>query len=262
MASGVVLLTAQSGKIVTKDQKAAEAITEAIKALGGEKNIGNVKSLILTGTTKHSSTSSVDETEIRILLPDNYLRIDRHIGSGMTIYAIASNGMYRTEAFTGTGDRMATGGANVVNRFSWLLMGALLKGDPIASLTITAVPGTSDRFSIAKETGAFGEIEFDPVRKYPLLVSYKDVVRRITTERTDTSNNSGRPSGKISIGPGPEESVDSIMRFKDRVAVDGIMFPGTIVFESQGNAVSELKIEKVQINPKLSLTDFEIPQSR
>jgi hypothetical protein len=261
MAAGVVSLIAQSVKITAKDQKAAEAIAAAITALGGEKNIDNIKSLILTGTTRYYSHSGVYETEIRILLPDNYLLIDKRIGSEMTIYARASKGESRTVGFTGTGERMGVPLSNEVNRFSSLLIGALLMGDPVAPLTISAVVGASGRFSIAKATGALGEIEFDPKEKYPLLISYTDVVRNITVQENNKTNANGKFSGSIRIGPGPEELVDSIMRFKDRVAVGNVVFPGTIVFESRGKADRELKIEKVQINPKLTLADFEIPES-
>ena len=259
MAVGVVLLTAKSGKITAKDQKAAEVIKAAITALGGEENIDNVKSLILTGTTKYYSYDAVDDTEIRILLPDNYLRIDKR--SGMTVYARASKGKTQTAGFTETGDRMGTNHANEVNRFAYLLLGALLKGDPVAPLTISAVSNTSDKFSIAKETGVLGEIEFDPSSKFPFLISYKDAERKMTIQK-NSRDTGGKFSGNIVIGPGAEELVDSIMRFKDRFAVDGIMFPRTIVFESRGKPVKELKIEKIQINPKLTLADFEIPEAR
>ena len=273
MAASVVLLTAQSGKITAKDQKAAEAMKAAITALGGEKNLDNVKSLILTGTTKYYSHVAVDDTEIRILLPDNYLRIDKR--SGMTVYAKASKGKAQTAGFTETGDRMGTTVRDEVNRFSCLLLGALLKGDPLVLPNLSSVVGTSSKFNIATETGILGEIEFDPKEKYPLFISYKDTVRNIakfsTTEKPENiektpskllSANSSNNIRFTMVGPGLEEIVDSIMRFKNRIAVDGIMFPETIVFESRGNAISELKIEKIQINPKLSLADFEIPQSR
>jgi hypothetical protein len=264
MAASVVLLIAQSGKITAKDQKAAEAIKAAIKALGGEKNIDNIKSLILTGTTKYYSHSAIDETEIRILLPDNYLRIDKRIVAGdMTRYASASKGESQNAAFGSTGNRIVTDIANEVNRFLCLLMGTLLKGDPVASLTLSAVAGTSSKFSIAKESGALGEIELDPISKYPLLISYKDAVRNVqppSVTKTATSK-PDKFNFSVSIRPGDEELVDSVMRFKDRFDVDGIMFPGTIVFESGRGSDRELKIEKVQINPKLTLADFEIPES-
>jgi hypothetical protein len=264
IAAGVVLLTAQPGKIAAKDQKAAEAIKVAITALGGEKNIDNIKSLILTGTTKFYSGSAVDETEIRILLPDNYLRIDKRIVAGdMTRYASASKGESQNAAFNGTGNPMLAGISNEVNRFSCLLMGVLLKGDPVAPLTISTVAGASDRFSIAKESGALGEIEFDPKERYPLLISYKDAVRNVQPPLVTktASSKPGKFDFSIRLRHGEEELIDSIMRFKDRVATNGVMFPETIVFESRGKAVSELKIEKVQINPKLTLADFEIPES-
>ena len=255
MSAGVVLLIAQSGKITAKDQKAAEAITAAITALGGEKNIDNIKSLILTGTTKYYAGSAVDETEIRILLPDSYLRIEKRIGNVLTIYRRVSKGESHTVGFTGTGGRVEVYPlTNEVNSFFSLLMGALLKGGPIAPLNLSAVAGTSDKFSIATETGAPGVIEFDPVRKYPLLISYKDVVRNLKMTQTASHN---FPLMRL----GEEEVIDSVMRFNDRVAVEGIMFPLTIVFESGRKTDGELKIEKVQINPKLTLADFEIPES-
>ena len=253
----VALLTAQSGKITSKDQKSAEAITAAITALGGEKNIDNIKSLILTGTTKYYSTNRVDETEIRILLPDNYLRIVKTV-YGTTLYDRASKDLSQNAAFDETGNPMPTSQTNEVNRFACLLLGLLLKGDPATPPTISAVAGTSGRFGIATETGSLGEMEFDPARKYPLLISYKDTVREIVTEREENIVQ-GKISGFIKIGPGPEKLVDSIMRFNDRFSVEGVMFPGTIVFESQGKAVRELNIKNIQINPKLTPADLEIP---
>ena len=251
----VALLTAQAGKITTKDQKSAESIAAAITALGGEKNIDNIKSLILRGTMTYSTRSHVDETEIRILFPDNYLRIDKRIGSGsMTRYAGVSSGESRYRVLDGTGGKMYSAAYNEVNRFAVLLMGALLKGVPVAPLTISAVAGTSDRFSIAKETGVFGEIEVDPVSKYPLLISFKDDKRPTMTDGTLS----------FSMGIGEVKTIDSVMRFADRVAVDGVMFPGTIFWEpgDSDGTIRELKIEKVLINPPLSLADFEIPEYR
>ena len=257
MAVCVALLSAQSGKITAKDQKSADAITAAITALGGEKNINNIKSLILTGTTKYFSHSGVDETEIRILLPDNYLRIEKRIGRGSTIYYKASNGESQRRGFDGTGNALHGSEANEVNRFASLLMGLLLKGDPVAPVTISAASGLSDRFSIAAETEAIEEMEFDPAGKYPLLVSFKDAVTNIGGP-VITKTEKGRI---ISLST-EHKIVDSVMRFTDRVVVDGVMFPGTIVFESGGKTVWELKIEKIQINPKLSLADFELPEYR
>ena len=75
---GASFLPAQSGEILPKDQKAIEAIAAAKKALGGEKNIDNIKSLILTGTEKQlqpAGNYSQHRFELKIMLPDNFIWI-------------------------------------------------------------------------------------------------------------------------------------------------------------------------------------------
>jgi len=49
------------------------------------------------------------------------------------------------------------------------------------------------------------------------------------------------------------------MRFNDRFPVNGIMFP-RIITNNYGLTKTELRIEEVLINPKLSLKDFEVPK--
>jgi len=49
--------------------------------------------------------------------------------------------------------------------------------------------------------------------------------------------------------------------FRDRFPVEGIMFPRIITTAAPAaSATSERRIEEVQINPKLSMKDFEVPE--
>jgi len=258
---GITLLMAQSGKIDTRDQKAAEQITMAKKALGGEKNIDNVKSLIIKGTEKYVQSNVEYEMELRILLPDNYIFISTNRSTGVIVFKGVSNGELRNTGFTKTGERIgvpSTTSLNELNRFACLLMGALMKDDPVAPLFLSSSANTSNKFSVAKETGVLGEIEFDTKEKYPLHISFKDVAAKTKTETTaDPNTRMGSYTRSAEI-----EAVDAVMRFEDRFAVDGIMFPRTIVYEQRGNAYMEYKFENVQINPKLTLADFEIPKQQ
>jgi hypothetical protein len=267
-AGGAVSLIAQSGKITTKDQKAAAAITAAKKALGGEKNIDGIKSLILTGTSKAlqpDRSYTTFKIEIRMLLPDSILWINKtSVGeSGLTMYSGVSKGELRDAAFFGTqqtqGPERDLRDQKAVNaqldRFAYLLMGALLKSDPIAPITIAPVSGTADKFSMSKAEGVLGEMEFDSKGKYPSLIRYKETVRKLQP----ISSNPVAGRTDVSLF-GRTEIVDAIIRFKDRVATDGVLFPRTISYESRGNIDREMKIEKVLINPKISLEDFELPK--
>jgi hypothetical protein len=143
-----------------------------------------------------------------------------------------------------------------VDRFTYLMMGVLLKSDLVVPLTLTSTSGVPERFSMARITGEMGMIEFDSREKYPVLIRYKDVVA-ITKGEIGVTPGSGPVN--ISSKPGTEV-VDTVIRFNDRVAVDGVMFPKTIIFESTIWGETEVRFEKIQINPKLTLKDFEIPQ--
>jgi len=249
MAVGCVLLTAQH---TTKDQKAAEAMAAAIKALGGEENIDGIRSLILSGTLK--SNSLVKKIEIKMLLPDNFLWIEERgtVGTKIIDYYGISKGEYRSAGFAGNFKRMMppVDYRDEFNRFSCLMMGMLLKSD--VPLTIASMTDSSNRFRVAKATGEQWEIELDSMEKYPNLISYEDAVILPMKMFQD-------PVTKMSVvGHGDTVVVNAVTRFKDRVAIDGVMFPKTIVFESRD--ITEVQLEKIQINPKLTLDDFEIPQ--
>ena len=264
------LLMAQSGQITSKDQSATTAIANAKKALGGETNIEGVKSLVLTGTSKtrqQNGSNITNNFEIKILLPDNFLWINQPQfsipGQGsISMYNGISNGEIISGAFVGT-ERMPQAkmdlkDQNAINAqldgFARLLIGAILKSDPVAPINVSAT-STPNKFSITTTRGTLCEIEFDSEDGYPSNILYKEVVSKPPQMSKDPK------SGGMVIGPsGETETVDSFMRFKDRIAVEGILFPKTIIYESRGNIDRELQIEKIQINPKLSLKDFELPQ--
>jgi len=273
---GASFLPAQSGEILPKDQKAIEAIAAAKKALGGEKNIDNIKSLILTGTEKQlqpAGNYSQHRFELKIMLPDNFIWITHMAttprGASYRYHGV-SNGELRSEMYTGTerapkvvpqNFNMQTAANVQLDVTSRLLIGAVLKvlkSDPADPITILAIPDIHNRFSITSTRGMFVDVEFDPKDKYPSSVMYKTTVPPIFTAQPANSK-----PGSITIIPSSDkpEVVDAVIRFKDRVAVDGVMFPKNIIYENaDGNVFRELLIEKVQINPKLSLKDFELPQ--
>ena len=78
------------------------------------------------------------------------------------------------------------------------------------------------------------EIEFDS-KGYPSVIRYTDL-----------------------IYPGGPE-IKTEQRFSKRFSVDGIMFPRNII-TTNSYARTEIRIKEVQINPTLSLKDFDIPR--
>ena len=258
-----LVLPAQSGGITTKDQKAKEALDTAVKALGGADKIGEIKSLIIKGTQiliLHeglgsspgviSSKPTPREFEIRILLPDSFIRIDNPtttnsgfgVSGGMLIppiqlSVVTTDGNPSPEKMPGLEESIVANRLNErIDEWSRFLIGTLMQSGP-SPLTLSSAskPGV---FSINKKDGVAGEIEFDSKTCYPSVIRYNAPRRTMVAE-----------SGN---------AFDGEMRFQDRFSVNGIMFPRTITTFEPENPTRELRIEEVQINPKLSLADFEI----
>ena len=276
--SCAVLLMAQSGGITTKDPKAKAAVDTALKALGGTDKIGGIKSIVIKGTETSATgwsgvpggemkktNSATYAFEIRVLLPDSFIKInripDRIIYSGISRGALLTLIPSRRtpvgisaeirHPHTPENESEVRNQAALYNtridEWSRLLIGMVAKIGPVP---MTLSSGSKpDRLTLAKTDGDVCEIEFDSKTGYPSVVRYKEV------SALPNLPSSGTP---VILGP---RIVDQEIRFRDRFSVNGIMFPRII--SMNGDMLdTEMKIEEVQINPNLSLKDFEIPKKQ
>ena len=285
--ASTVLMVAQSNGINTKDQKAKEVVDASFRAIGGADKIGDIRSLVIKGTSNRltsKNTTLSQRFETRILLPGSFVEITWLSDSGTRIYRGVSQGIlippppsakppgwdvYRTpdgelvEFTPGQLENLANNAVIAKNydintRLDWwtcFLIGTLMKTGP-APLTITS-DSTHGVFTLAKNNDTLGEIEFDSKSGYPSVVRYKRPEHpnmpppEILSELID----GGYPTYS------EMRASDITMRFLDRFSFNDIMFPKVITIDVSTNEryVTELRIEEVQINPKLSLKDFEIP---
>jgi len=249
-----VLLQAQTDRIAVRknDQTAQNIANATLKALGGADKIDAVKSLIVKGTRTSTTTGSpvrddgtrISEFEIRVLWPDDYIMItrspDRIGASGVSQGKILSNTSNATlsdirRELMLMRESLATG---------HMLIGALMKSG-VRQMTLSSMG--SGVFYLNMDAGIFNgfdtfdsEIQFDSKTGYPSVIKYNE----------------------------PSDLAGGIMEYRfgsDRFSVDGIMFPRVInshrVTIIDGMiSTSEMRIEEVIINPKLSLKDFERPE--
>jgi hypothetical protein len=233
-----VFLTAQSGCIATKDQKVKETMNAALNALGGADKIGSINSLILNGTENVfiNGTELPDSKrifEIWMLLPDNFVKIDSRGSGRQTALGVSQGKRLPAPVSIATGKVRETNKAvlNAIvdelrDEWAFILLGMLAKTGP-ATLKIT-FGSTSDIFTLITKNGTSGEIEFDIKNWCPSVVRYRNT--RLAS--------------------------DNEIRFQDRFSVNGIMFPRTIIMVDS-KAERRLNVDAVQVNPKLSLKDFE-----
>ena len=290
--------------IATEDAKAAAAVNSALKALGGADKIGGIDSIVIKGkmiraifsSSTNSPTPGVMmktdtftyDTEIRILLPDNFIQINTYpagnrgpfnmfppsevsttayegVSQGMSLappQPIGSiNGVAQWPDEAAQAKRQADEAINQINEWSRFLIGMFAKSGP-APLTLSA-GSTPNVFAIGKTGEDFGEIEFDSKTGYPSVVRFNTPGPPNTSSAMTSSVDP--ETGKTlysfdSRNMSPPDMVVADIQFKDRFSVDGIMFPRVVRWQIPGRRDMELWIQEVQINPNLSLEDFEVPE--
>ena len=241
------LLIAQQSNIITKDSRSANVVAEASKSLGGEK-VESIKSLILTGNEKRSVFTPADPTnlmdlssmkktgeqllkfEIKVLFPDNLIMITQD-QKGNNIGYLSNH----------------SGNPLEINILRGILLGMIMKTD---DMPLTISVNSNNEFTLEKNDGLYGTINFDTKNKWPSNIEHRYVgqVPVMTT----------LPDGKtrLDIKPGNEEHVS--IQFSERFTVDGVMFPKIIRSLIEGQRDRTLEVTNVMINPPLTQKDFEI----
>jgi len=268
-----VFLPAQSNGIITKDSKAKEAVDAAHKALGGADKIDSVKSIIMSGTgtagtfdisgeTPKRTGTLTFEFEIRMLLPDNILTFEKTFygettpTTGITYRSVSNGGVmgmtiYDPASSLQSPPKPTARDQSEINWRLWemarLLVGTLMKAGPMP-LTITS-GSIPERFTITEPAGETCEVEFDAQMKYPSIVRYT----RMTPVFVSPATGYFRPPNII------QEERELVLQFQEWLSIDGIMFP-RVITEIDESRNREMRIEKIQINPNLTMKDFEIPK--
>ena len=289
--------------ITAQDAKAKAAMNSALRALGGAGKIGGIDSLIIKGKVLRATFGKWAEnpdvmvktgtftydTEIRILLPDNFIQINVYPAGNKGPHNLFPPSRVSTTAYEGVshGRSLSTtllptkvivnrefqpadstveskcradDAIAQINLLARFMIGMLAKSGP-APLSISAgsAPGV---FAIAKTGEDFGEIEFDPKTGYPSVVRFKTPAFTLPNLLVSNDPETGEEifSTVLFDSGKPSPMVDAEIIFKDRFSVDGVMFPRVIHWLTPDQRDMELWIQEVQINPNLTLQDFDVPE--
>lgn len=258
---------AQSDYVTATDKKAQTAVHAARRALGGDKPLKTLNALTLIGTARARQPNGTFMTytyEVRLMLPGHILWITRFPGNIVRYTGISGNELRSAMLIGGARAHSAPIDHKDRNELAArldatarLLIGMIMKASSRTPLTISTSQKhhTNNEYTVSKAEGALCAIEFDQKERHPSILRYKDTVQAPPEAKRDPSTNNVR----VTLSPRMER-IDAIMRFTNRAPVDGIMFPRTITYESRGVVDRELTVERVLVNPTLSLKDFELPQ--
>ncbi len=204
------------------DSAAREALERARTAVLGGRAPEDFRSLLLKGRLRVgvSRDQAVDgQVEIRVLLPDRYLRVD-------TI-----NGVERRSGFAGRGLLTSKGGLSAERaNFARLMLGlaAYIPGDPKLTFESTGESAFADTVAIDVTGLAFAaRMVFDSPSHIPLRLVY------------DSRDGAG-----------------TVMSFANRRDVDGMALPSRVTTLVADRVLETLMFDEMHVNADLRDGDF------
>jgi hypothetical protein len=234
---------------VQTSQEAGALLKGARAAIGGESKLATVRSLAFQGHTRTlvGSTGKLSDPQvldIRILLPDNYLRVENHDWYETRSGFAASELLNSAKAIAPGSTFGASYGPEQITiervTFVRLMLGMLAQTTTIIPLTLrhasaaTAELGGPDGFS------AF--LDFDAKTRLPARLRYTGPVHF--------------PQPGSTMPPAPQQA-EIVWTFDDRRDVSGLKLPHRITRTSRDVTLEEMVFKTVRVNPPLSPNDFK-----
>jgi len=263
--------------------KAAAVLAEARKALGGEEQIRNVKTLQASGDLRRSMGEMQMEGELEVLIvaPDKMRRDE-------TIAAPGGGSMVRTEVLNGnevwddSSRRGGMGGHMMVFRgpggremteeelkemrlrarrvdLSRFMLAWLLTTDAAATHAgIAEAPdGSADVLEVKGAEGPPTRMFIDRQTHLPLMLTWRGPQRRLMVRR---GPGGGPPNpeqaARDAEAEGPPAEVTYEMRFDDYRSVDGIQLPHQISRAVNGTVNEEWSIKSYKVNTSFKNNTF------
>jgi hypothetical protein len=243
----VVCVGASVGRGQSPATDGARLVNEAQRAIGAAAAMRGLRTLVLRGHTRvlngaTNRLSAPRPTEIRILLPDHYLktceapaeRYRNGFSSGRLLNAIVP---------TKPGVEFAAefGPEDLILeriQFTRLTLGMLARISGVLDLAVQAK--RADTFE-AKATGFQAQVDLDPVTRVPLRV------------RWDGDVHFPEPGSAF---PSKPIRAEVVLSFEDRRVVAGLKLPYRIRRLSRDIVFEELLIDAIQVNPPLTAAQF------
>jgi len=239
------LLTAQS-----PPSSAETALASAREALGGARVTG-VRSLLLQGESQtlnlvKSQLSPPALLEIRVLLPDHYLRIEQ---TETIEQRWGFRGQDVLNAIKPLKPDVSVGGSwgpeqIKTERYAIarLVLGLLARPDMVPGLRPTATGRSSVTFEAPD--GFAATLELDTTTHVPVRLRYRASVRLPP------------PPGQPIAGLPPSSDAEVTFTFDDRRAVAGVLLPHRVTTTAKDFTLSQLRFQKILVNPSLTSSDF------
>lgn len=255
-AGAIASLAAQDSTQFT-DAAAADLFRYSRMAVTGGGNIGRLRALSLKGRSRFVVNERGDLTgavvDIKLLLPDHYLRIDTAGTSQKTAgYAgkTVLSSMHDGASVSYPPDQLRqTILQNERQRVARLLLGAITYVGGDLPMTFSSVPQSIEFVDPRINPRTSMAVNNSTAEPYTALVSGAHFSARFIVDGKNRT-----PAHIVFVGA---DKKPVTMTFEDRRSVDGLQLPFHIVTTIDGHAIDDLVFDEILVNPELSKADFK-----
>ena len=286
---------------VTKDDskseaartRAAELISKAREAIGGDAKLKSLQGLYASGSYRRvlGDREMAGEVEYEILLPDRIRRVE-------TLSPMPGMEMTRIDVLNGLqvwSDSQTNGGggggmmmirrpgaenpqaqaayeASVRADFARQMLGLLLTTIPSIPLNLTyageaeSPDGRADVLDVTGPNKLAAQLFLDQKSHRPLMLAYKGILPRVVTRTFDGPAGGKRDLEKhaqdlekdereMKSAPPPEVAMQ--ISYEDYRSIGGLELPHRITRSTEGKVTEEVEFKKFKLNPSLKPSSFE-----
>ena len=259
------------------DSKAADLLAQARAAIGGEKQLANVKGLACSGTALRmiGDRQMSGELSIDLQLPDKMVRSDSISPMGDAALVVTEQGVNGDQVVRrsrtlntppGAVIRVPPGPAHGSDAEAQALRNsraeltrltvALLATTPQSSAVEFKYAGEAEspdgKADVLDLTGAgsfAAKLFLDKATHRPLMIAYRGVAPRVVVQQQ-------RGDAPAQAPPPMPEPVDIQMFLDDYKAVDGVLLPHHITRSVDGQPSEEITFKTIKVNPAFKAETF------
>jgi hypothetical protein len=233
-----------------RDPHSQQVFRAGRQQLGGEASIEDLRGFVMKGlvrTTDERGAPVIRNVEIRVLLPDHYVRIESAEGferrTGFAGRSLLSEIRSGSSVERPPEDMTAALVRTERSRLARLLLGSLLATSSDLWLTLR---WTARNAEMSREV--LGTIVSVDTGAPPILdVLGKDFFSRLFL-------NSQRVPLRLEYAAGERDAIT--MAFDDRRPADGLLWPHRITTTRGGETIDDLFLDEIVVNPPLTGDDF------
>jgi hypothetical protein len=271
-----------------KAARAQEVLRQAREALGGEAKLKEVQSFSVSGPFRRDDGGQGQAGELRldVFTPDK-LKVSETLDLIAGIQITLVNGLNGQQAWV---DSQTSGGPQVTmmrrpgtgpqggdgqlkslqSELTRYLLAFLLMPPPGASVSFSyageaeAPEGRAEVLDVEGAAGFKARLFIDKKTHRPLLLSYRDVVRRAKTLKSSTAGGRGDINKVVqdaqSQTAAARQESDVQLHLSDYRAVQGVLLPHHLTKTVDGKPYEEWEVKEFKFNPRdLTPQKFEKP---